>query len=68
MLGASLRDSIINEEIRRGTRVTDSSFSGEAEVAMGGALSSQKILSGRWGPRSVSQPPTRWTEDKARRR
>ncbi|CAH2251940.1 jg13823 [Pararge aegeria aegeria] len=46
MLGVSLRDQIGNEKIRRRTRVTDIAHreSCEAEVAMGGAHSSEN----RW--------------------
>ncbi|CAH2234124.1 jg5825 [Pararge aegeria aegeria] len=55
---------------RRRIRVTDSSTSREAAVAMGGAHSSEE--DGRWGPKvlewqprtgkcSVCRSPTRWT-------
>ncbi|CAH2240093.1 jg6347 [Pararge aegeria aegeria] len=72
MLGVSLRDRIRNVEIRRRTRVTDSSTSREAEVAMGRAHSSEKgwtlgskVLEWqpRTGKRSVGRPPTSWTDD-----
>ncbi|CAH2216752.1 jg1073 [Pararge aegeria aegeria] len=72
MLGVPLRDQIRNEEIRRRTKVTDVAQRREAEVAMGGAHSSENLwtlgfqgvgVAARTGKRSVGRPPTRWTDD-----
>ncbi|CAH2243729.1 jg8788 [Pararge aegeria aegeria] len=51
----SLSDQIRNEEIRRRTRVTDSSTSREAEMAMGGAHSPR--TNGRWGSKVLEWRP-----------
>ncbi|CAH2267434.1 jg23813 [Pararge aegeria aegeria] len=73
MLGVSLRDRIINVEIRSRTRVTDiAQRVAKLKWQWAGHIVRRK--NGRWSPkvlewqsrtgkRSVGRPPTRWTDD-----
>jgi hypothetical protein len=72
MLGVSLRNRIRNDEIRKRTKVTDIARH-IADLKWQWAIHIDRRTDGRWGGkvvewrprtgrRSVSRPPTRWTD------